>query len=549
MFIYHFHRIIRHRVIWAGFAIITALTFLSVDQCYSGSGDADRVATIGGRGVSRQTYAAMERELRGLGRNRDSGLPAAVVASQIWQRVAALQVADGLGLATTRGEINAEVHNYPAFSPQGAFDRNVYRRLLREQLGLDESQFEANLSEDLALRKLRALVGSAAWVAPLEVNDELAAWTDEFAVRSAVLSNRFLDASLPLDDAALQAYYDAHRQAFALPDRVAVRYVALAVSNFLGRVTVPEQDAKDYYDDHTDRFTRPGPSNTVATLTYAEARTQIVAILRHDLARQAATVDLSGAFLEHAASNGFAAAAAAWGLPVQATPLFAKDDEIPGIAGPREFCEAAFDLDPSQREGRFGVARGADEVYALAAWTNSPAHQPSFAECAERVRPRALDKARADAFQKKAEATRADLLQALQAGKAFDAAARGLGLNVSTSVAFTAHSSVRFPAFEHGAAVIQAAMHLRPGDLSEPQVLDDGEGAVYVHVEARRTGDALAAEVLRSQVREGLARGRLNAMLAAWMEGNVGRLGLKISPKFAGELAASAPSPEESPEE
>ena len=96
---------------------------------------------------------------------------------------------------------------------------------------------------------------------------------------------------------------------------------------------------------------------------------------------------------------------------------------------------------------------------------------------------------------------------------------------------------------DHGMTVIQGALHLQPGELSEPRYLETAaEGVLFVRMETRRPGDPLAAEVLRSQVREGLARSRTAALLPAWLQWNLAHQGLKVSDKMAGELATSGPA-------
>lgn len=542
MFIYHFHRIIRHRLVWGLFAVIVSLLFLFVGYSNkSGAGDTT-VAHIDGQRVGQETYSDLERHIRGYGRNRDGLSPEAVIATQIWQQVAAFQSAATLGISTESREIQAVLQESGNFtSSSGEFDVRRYREVLHGA-GLTPALYESYLDHQLTLHKLGTVVESAAWITPIELDDELAGWTDEVTIRYAVASNRFADAPMSLTDAELRAYYDAHQEAFRLPNRVAVQYVALPVSNFLAHATVAEDDIHNYYDDHGDAFTRTTPSNTTETLTLAQARPQIVDILKLENARHAAATNLSNTFLDLAmkgGSNGFAQAAQAFRLPIRQTPFFAADDALPGIENTAEFREIAFDLDPSQSEGRYNVVRGSNVVYALAAWQTSPAHLPDFAEARDRVRRPALAKTRDEAFQDYLGALHTNLLHAGGSATAFSAAARARGLNVSTSVTFVAHTLARNGEVAHGTAVLQSALHLRPGELSEPRAIADG--ALFVFMEARHAGDPLSAEVLRQQVRTSLERTRAAALVPAWMAWNLNRKGLALSEKKARELAASVP--------
>lgn len=539
MFIYHFHRLVRHRLVWGAFAIVTALAFVSAGSCYRAGTTADSVAKIGGKSVPHETFAQIEHAVRGIGRNRDTTSTASEIASQVWERVAANQVAADLGLGVSRQEIRAVLQEAPAFVQQGAFDPRRYFAVLHD-VGVTPSEYENYLEQQLLLHKLGSVIEAAAWIPPMELDDELAGWTDQLTLRYASASNRFASAASAVTEAQLRAYYDAHRETFQLPNRVAVEYVALSISNFISRVAVPADDIRAYYDDHAEKFVRTTASNTTESLKFEEARPQIVDILRRELALHAASTNLYHAFLEIArkSGDGFAQAARAFDLPVRRTPLFAADDDVPGIEGGKAFREAAFDLDPSQPEGRFNVVPGEHVVYAIASFTNSPAHMPTFEEAIDHVRPLATAKLREEKFRDFAADAHKELLQALKNGQAFEAAARALHFNVSTSLTFAAHAVTR-ASFEDSMSVLQAALHLLPGELSDARFTTDG--VLFVHMDARVPGDPLSAEMLRAQVRASIARSRDAALMTAWMEWNLNRKGLHVSQKMADSLAASTP--------
>lgn len=543
MFIYNFHRLVRHRYVWGAFAIVTALAFVSAGSCYRATTEADTVARINGRPVSREEFGLLERAVRGLGRNRDNEMNAAEAATQVWERVAALQVGNTLGLQPSVHEMREAIRE--TFSPQGAFDINRYRATLAENR-LSTDEYEATIRRQMELHKVDSLIASAAWIPTMELNDELTAWTDQVTLRYALASNRFERAPMNLSEAKLRAYFDAHRESFRLPNRVQVQYVALSISNFLARVSVPEEDVRAYYDDHSERFVRTTDSNTTETVKLDEARPKIIETLRRELACTAAVTNLQQTFVETAmkgGDRGFATAARVFNLPVERTPLFGADDPIPDVENPRAFREAAFDLDPAQPEGRFNVVRGDAFAYAMTVGTNSPAHMPTFEEAVDRVRPLAQQEARTQAFKDYAADLHGRLQQAIKEGKSFEAACRAQALTVSTSVTFAAHAVTR-DQFPETMTIVQAALHLQAGALSETQFTPDDE-AVFVHVDARQAGDPLSAEMLRGQVRGSLERSRAAALVSAWREWNLRQLGLKVAERMAHDLATVAAPREE----
>jgi len=493
------------------------------------------VAHIGGKPVSDETFSSMEQEIRGVGRNRKDSIPLPEIATQIWRQVAALQVADELKLGVSSEELRNAVQE--SIGATEGYDSAIHARYLAElkRVGLQPAQYEQYLAHALTLRKLNSIMESAAWATPVEVDDELAGLTDELTVRTITISNRFVN--IGATEAQIRAFFDAHTNDFHLPKRVAVQYVAVSVSNYLDRVAVSAEQIQAYYDDHGDKLTR---SNSTETLTRDEATPQIIRILKQQAARQAAYTNLANAFLEIAdkgGSNGFVTAAAAFKLPVRQTPFFSMDDETPaGIDAGKDFREAAFDLDASQPDGRFGVVQGENFVYAITPLANSPspAHMPALAEVIDRVRPLTVAKVRADAFHDYLDTLYKDLTKESSENRNPVATAQAKALNVSTSITFSIHTLTQ-DAFENYYPVARAALHLQPGELSEAALTSD-DAALFVYMVTRRPGDLLSGEMLRDKARANIERARVMGLTPAWMEWNLARKGLQVEPKMAARL-------------
>ena len=547
MFIYHFNRLIHNRVLWILFAVVVAFAFLSVDSCSSTpGGNGPAAGTLGGKPVDAGQFALAERFVGG-GRSRPGDMPPALVETQAWQHLAALQAARSLHLDGTPDEIRQAIRETPAFSNQGQFDPRRFQQVIQQSLGVDVGTYQKLMADQIALAKLSQAIGAASLVSPMEIEDELASWTDQFTIRIATISNTFDRAELPLEEGELQAYYDAHRERFARPDRVAVHYAAMDVTNFSAAVTVHEDDIVDYYDANASQYTHPGTNDTLVTRPLDEVRDEIVSALTLDEARYAAGTNVA-AFMESLSpddGNQFAWRSKARRMQVGTTPLFAAEDFVPGIepAAQEAFREAAFDLDPARLDARLAVVPGDRQVYLLMVWTNSPAFTPSFEEVREPVVPLALAEARADAFQAlctaKRNAVRADMDQ----GTGFAAAAGAAGLAVSTSQTFSVQAASR-TAFPDAVDLIPVAMRLRPGELSDTVLTRTG--GHLIHVEARQPGDALATELARPQVRDALIRRRETALFTEWMAWNLKRIGFHSERlAYAADAAADEADSEE----
>jgi hypothetical protein len=268
------------------------------------------------------------------------------------------------------------IRETPGFQGANGFDINRYRAILRDQ-GLTPAMYERLVSHHLAMMKDAALLESATWVSPMELDDELAAMTDRFTVRVADVSNRFADVAMRLSDEDYRKYYEENKASFALPDRVAVRYISIPVTNYLNAVTVSEDDLHEYYDSHVDTFSRTTSSNTTETIPFAEVRSKILDELKLEEARYCAetsvTFNIYGK-LANVGSNALEIVAAQQKLAVKTSPLFGAEEPLYWAESAKDFASTAFDLDPERADSRFGIVKGDSHLFVIEQIKKSAAH-------------------------------------------------------------------------------------------------------------------------------------------------------------------------------
>lgn len=533
MFIYHFNRLIRSRILWGFFAIIIAVAFVAVDSCFQSPQDTQTAGVINGKKIPYSQFEQTVQAIRGFGRNRDNETSARVVDRKAWEQISARLTAEKNGMASGKEEIRSTLREVPGFQGANGFDINRYRSVLADQ-GLTPAMYESLVSHQLAMMKNGALVDSATWISPMEMEDELAAMTDRFTVQVANVSNRFAQVEMRLTDEDTRKYYEENKASFALPDRVAVRYFAIPVSNFLAYVTVPEEDLQEYYDSHTETFSRATTNNTTETIPYAEVRSKILAELQMEEARYCASTSVTFNIygkLANAGSNALVIAAAQEKAAIKTSPLFGAEDTLYWVENSKEFANAAFELDPDRTDSRFGIVKGDNFIYVIEPIAHSPAHTPAYEDVLKDLRPRAMAKARSDAFQSYAKELRADLRKRVDEGKSFAEAAKAKALNVSTSITYTV-SDIQNQKFDNSFSVAYGAMTLKKGEISEP-VPASAVQSLFVYVQDRQPGDALAAEMMRSQIRSGIARRRNSDLFSEWLKWNLAKQDFKPSRTLA----------------
>ena len=527
MFIYHFNRLIRSRILWGFFAIIISVAFVAVGSCFKAPQDSMVAGKINGKKISADTFEQAVVAIRGFGRNRDNETSASVVERRAWEQIAARLIAEKNGLAAGKEEIQNTLREAQGFQGANGFDINRYRMVLAEQ-GLTPAIYERLVAHQLAMMKSAMLVEAATWVAPMELDDELAAMTDRFNVRVATVSNRFSNVEMRLSDDACLKFYEENKASFALPDRVSVRYVSIPVTNYLPLVKVSEDDLHEYYDSHIDTYTRATTNNASSTIPFADVREKILAELKLDEARYCAetsvTFNIYGK-LASAGSNALETVAAKAHLTVKTSPLFSVEEPLYWAENAKDFAAAAFDLDPERADSRFGIVKGNNHVFVIEQVQKSLAHTPTYEKVLNDLRPRAMAKARTEAFQSYAKELRADLRKLMDAGKSFSDAAIAKSLNVSTSLTYTV-SDIQNQKFDNSLSVAYGAMTLKKGDLSEA-IPASATQSLFIYVQDRQPGDALAGEMMRSQIRNSIARRQSSNLFSEWLTWNLSKQDFK----------------------
>ncbi len=521
MFIYHFNRLVHKRILWAIFAVMIAVAFVSVDSCFRTPQGTQVAGTVNGKPVKLETREVVVTAIRGFGRNRDNETPASVVERRVWEQIAAVHTAKENGFVSTPEEIQDALKEMPAFQGANGFDMMQYRQALLSQQMIP-SHFEKLVGHQLNMSKVAAMVETASWISPMEMNDELAAMTDKFTVQVATVSNRFAKVEMRLTDADYKKYYTENKESFGLPERVSVRYLAIPISNYLASVTVPEEDLQGYYDSHMDTYRRTTTNDVSETIPYAEVRDKIMAELKLVEARYCAETNVTFNFsdrISQLGTNALALFAAELKQQVKFSPLFALTETLYWTDVSSDFATAAFELDPESLETRFGIVKGKNEVYVLELKQRSPAHVPAFENVQTEVKARAQEKARTEAYESYTKELRADLRKALDAGKTFQAVVKEKGLPITTNITYAVNEMQNQPTFENGYSVAYGARDLKKGDISEA-VPSSPVQSIIIYVHDRKPGDMLAAEMMRSQIRMSIARRRGNSLFTDWLKWN-----------------------------
>jgi hypothetical protein len=541
MVILQFNKLIRNKWVWGVFALIISAAFCFEDL-FSVRDDAQTdnrgAGTLSGEEVDAKVFLDIAEEARGFGQRRDWKRNQGEVNLEAWQTYAALKVAEKEGICATDAEVQAQIRNDRTFHVNGAFNFMAYQMILREN-GLTPERFEQFLKRSATLSRIgNAVLGSAAWASPMEVDRAVADMTDVFTVKVARFTQSKKDAdAVKLDDAGLRKWYDDNTNSLALPERCKIRYVKYNANDkaILAKMTVTDDELRDYYDSTSEKYTVTDTNGVESVKKFEEVKAQVEMEVRKIAALTYFETNLNARAYSVKAAKGSSRLdeiAKEDGLKVEESDWFALDGSWHEgfvsrtahiLPGAKDFLSAVSELDSETDDLRYSIISSEDAVWLVEKSAVSKAHTPSFADAKNAIRPRALRAAKAKAFKDKVDALIGKGAKAVLAGG-----------NVSTNITFTVAdlSNAEFP---DQMAIARAAMKLKKGEVSEFTLTIPGNALVVV-CEDRKEGDAAKAMVLRSQVENDVSMLQRRQIPEAWQKWNLERMGYQTGEVSSTEI-------------
>lgn len=163
-----------------------------------------------------------------------------------------------IGISVGDENVRRELLDISAFQGiDGKFDPEAYRFAL-EQVGLSDAEFEADLRAEAARTLVQGAIVAGVPM-PETFTETLAQYVGErrsFTFASLTAEDLPEPIAEP-DEADLKAYYDAHPDAFRLPETKKITYVLLTPEMLLDKVDIDEDAVRTLYNDRADQYHIP----------------------------------------------------------------------------------------------------------------------------------------------------------------------------------------------------------------------------------------------------------------------------------------------------
>ena len=536
MLISKFHKIIQSKVVWGAFAVIISVAFVSITVPGSRSRGAarrarmkaERAGRLFGEDVSRHEFSRAYQDVY-VGYILMTGRPITVTDEidkafrhAAWQRIAMLKKARQLGMEAQPQQIVDKIQSQPLFMNRktGQFDKAAYNAFVRNYLprtGMSEKDLEDMFAGQVLIDKVSSIPAQGALAFDDEIKRAFHLYTDTLTVEYATIP-RDLAKAPKIDEAAAKAYYEAHKEDFRMPEKVAVDYVQFAVADFTNQVAVTDDMVSRVYEANKERFVKPSADTNAPPeyLPLEEVKGKITKNLREQLARAKAT-DKADELVASLAdvSVTFKDAARKAGLKIHdRTPSFTKTDAVKGVDPTAPFQRDAFTLQQDSNHYYSDPVVGRDFVYVLALRKKYDSFIPSFDVVRDDVFRAAQLAADEEAYQKKAEQIEKAVKAAVKQGKSFADAVAEYKLEVKSTKPFKMTDDLDD---EFAQQIKQSVAYVDQGKVADLATVPDG--LMLAYVAKRDPGDeATALPAMRAELVDNIQRNKARLLVSAWRE-------------------------------
>jgi hypothetical protein len=426
-----------------------------------------------------------------------------------WNRLILQHEEERLGIRPTNAEIVNLVRTFQPFAGQSGFDMNKYNEFVSSELpalGFTEAQIEELAADQLALTRLKEIVGSGVQVAESESKDNYERSYGKMDVGVVRLSSADFKKEVKLSDEDIAKYFESHKTQLNTEEKRKVEFVALALSDEQKKLTGKER----------------------------------VEVLQK-LADRAN--DFAQALLDKSAN--FAAVAGKFQVPVQATGEFTTSAPDPQLKADPQLAQYAFRLTP--QEPFSDPIQSADGFYIMHLIGKTDARPLTLEEAKPKIVEDLTNDRVRELAQTKGTQIVTQLREKLKFGAPLDAAAQQAGVKIDRLPAFSVlepPGAKPEPPKEPKAEPPDVAMikntvsELSPGETTD--FVPTESGGVVAVLEKREPIDPAAFQQTKAVFDSRYLRGKRNIAFYEWLRDRRSAAGIQAEqPQQAQQAGAS----------
>lgn len=253
---------------WVAWAIVIILivpfALWGIDQ-YSSGEKSVMVAQVNGEAISANQFMQLYNRQRLRLQQQfgdifdqvveDQDLRTQVLDALIESKLIA-QWAEKEGLLISDQQLSAMIQAADAFKLDGQFSEKVYQDILLRN-GLSVASFEFEQRQFLIENQYRNLTTSSMFVMPGELETLYQLQNQRRDIDYIRLDHSVFNDQVEVTDEQMQAFYQANKDDFIVPETLTVDYVTLSREKIAEQIKVDEDQAEAFYQNNLGLFTQP----------------------------------------------------------------------------------------------------------------------------------------------------------------------------------------------------------------------------------------------------------------------------------------------------
>lgn len=166
------------------------------------------------------------------------------------------QEASRLGFFVTDEDLVNSIRSDPGFQRNGVFDSYRYEAFLNDRK-LTAPLYEKLRREGLLEDQLVGLITDSVKTNPDKVKRMWHFQNDKFVLAMLNVEPEATPADAPVETKELTAYFERNRSKYEIPAYLNLEYVVFSWRDVLDKVSVSDDEARAYYQNHPAEFTEP----------------------------------------------------------------------------------------------------------------------------------------------------------------------------------------------------------------------------------------------------------------------------------------------------
>ena len=237
--------------------LIIPFALWGIDSYFSGSGQEKPAAKVNGEDISQRDFLkALRDQKEAMGGKVEEKALREMVMDQLVNTSLLSGAALKAGFSVVEPQIQSMLAGLETFQENGKFSQARLDAWLRSR-GMSQGELMALLRQDQLLRQVQVGLGEGA-IAPRPSVAHLADLIgQQREVNEIAFEQQAFVNQVKVDDKAIQAEYDAHKDKYATPREVKVQYAVLSLTQLEQGIKVSDEDARKFYESNQSRYQEP----------------------------------------------------------------------------------------------------------------------------------------------------------------------------------------------------------------------------------------------------------------------------------------------------